>query len=140
MPSILSSNRIRRNVSGFIPATLWAVLVVILSLSSPTLVMELSWTDMTGIDKMGHLVFYCVLTLWVFYGFFRLPKRYRYTGTITALICVLFGTGMELLQGWMRVGRQFEYLDILANVVGVLCGYCIFIFLLKKKYYGSHEH
>jgi hypothetical protein len=140
VPGILRSKSVWRNVAGFIPASLWAVLVIILSLTSPGFAAELRWTDLAGFDKIAHLLFYCVFALWVIYGFFRLPLRYPFAGLWTILICILFGVGMELLQGWMRVGRQFEYLDILANVLGVLIGYCIFKFFIKRRYYGSNEH
>ncbi len=95
---------------------------------------------MAGFDKLGHAIFYCILALWVIYGLFKLVPRYRNIEYWTALACVVFGIGMEFLQGMMREGRQFEYLDILADIVGVLIAYCIFNVLLKKKYYGNYRH
>lgn len=96
-----------------------------------------SWASIAGLDKLGHLVFYCILALWVIYGFFRLPQRYRCMPLWTFLLCAGFGVGMEILQGVMRMGRQFEYLDMLANVAGVLIAIGLFWFLLNKKYHGS---
>jgi len=101
------------------------------------MVPKLGWTDITGLDKLGHAVFYCLLALWMFYGFFRLRQRYKYMAIWSGAICVVFGITMELLQSRMHVGRQFEYPDILADVVGVLIAFWIYSSGLKKKYHGS---
>jgi len=116
---------------------IWAVLVAVLSLSSLSVVQKFVWSDLLGMDKLGHAVFYCILALWVFYGFIRQTQRYRHMVLWTIVMCCGFGVLMELIQLWMRAGRQFEILDILADVAGVLFAYCIFNFFLKKKYYGS---
>jgi VanZ family protein len=55
----------------------------------------------------------------------------------TAMLCVAFGIGMELLQGMMHAGRQFEYLDILADIIGVLIAFWVYSRYLKKQYHGS---
>ena len=137
---ILVSNTIWRNVVGFLPAIFWAILVAILSLSSVGMVPKFGWTDFTGFDKLGHMAFYCILALWLIFGFFKLEARYRNVVYWTAFSCVAFGICMELLQGMMHEGRQFEYPDILANVIGVLIAYITFNVFLKKKYYGNYGH
>jgi len=137
MSGILGSNALRRKVAGFIPATLWAILVLFLSLSNVTIVQKFEWTDIAGFDKMGHAVFHGVLALWVMYGFFGLQRRFRHMALWTMIACILFGVVIEFLQAWMRVGRQFEYLDMLANVAGIFIAYCIFNRFLKPSYYGS---
>jgi VanZ family protein len=134
---IFPSNTIRRNVTGFLPAIVWAVLVTCLSLISPGEVPKVRWLDISGIDKLGHAFFYCVLALWMIYGFFQLTRRYRRLDVLVLVPCIAFGMALEVLQGLMRSGRQYEWWDIAANVAGVLFAYCIFIIFLKKKYYGS---
>lgn len=133
----MSSNTVRRNVAGFLPAVIWAILVAFLSLSSVSIVPEFIWSDLIGVDKLGHAVFYSILGLLVFYGFYKHPKRYRYMVLWTVMMCSGFGILMEVLQMWMRTGRRFEFLDILADVIGVLIAYCIFNALVKKNYHGS---
>lgn len=54
----------------------------------------------------------------------------------TVVLCISFGVSMELLQAGMRAGRQFEFPDILANVVGVSVAYVIYHVFLKRKYHG----
>lgn len=130
-------NTFWRNVAGFLPAILWAILLAVVSLMSAAFVSRISWSDLTGMDKVGHLVCYLIFGLLVIYGFFRQSVRPDRAGIKMVLICILFGVLMECIQLWMHAGRQFEYPDIAANVIGVLIAYCIFIFSLKKKYYGS---
>lgn len=130
-------NTFWRNVAGFLPAVLWAILLAVVSLMSAAFVSRISWSDLTGMDKIGHLVCYLIFGLLVIYGFFRQHRRQKAAGIKMILICVVFGVLMEWIQLRMHIGRQFEYPDIVANVVGVLIAYCIFIFSLKKKYYGS---
>jgi len=134
---ILGTNTDRRNVAGFLPAVIWAIVVTILSLTSVSIVPKFVWSDLIGIDKLGHMVFYCILALLVFYGFIRHHQRFRHVVLWTVTLCSGFGVLMEVLQLCMRAGRQFEFLDILADVIGVLFAYCIFNASLKKKYYGS---
>jgi VanZ family protein len=134
---ILGTNTSRRNVAGFLPAALWAILVTVLSLSSVAVIPSVGWADFAGIDKAGHVVFYCIMALWIFYGFFRLSKRYRYMAVWTVMFCACFGISMELLQGIMRAGRQFEYPDIAANVLGALLALMIYNIFFKKTYRGD---
>lgn len=98
---------------------------------------RIGWSEIAGMDKVGHLVFYCVLALWMMYGFFRLPGRFKYMVIWTMALCVIFGICMELLQAGMRAGRQFEYPDILANVVGVFIAYLLYDVFLKRHYHGQ---
>lgn len=126
-----------RNVAGFLPALLWALLVIFLSLTSVTMLPEMGWTAIAGIDKLGHLVFYCILALWLYYGFFQMKNRFGWISILVIAVSTVFGAGLELMQAMMRGGRQFEYLDIAANTAGILIAYCIFNVFLKNKYHGS---
>jgi VanZ family protein len=133
----LKPNTFWRNVAGFTPALLWATFVAVLSLISASLVPKFTWKSLIEIDKLGHLICYLVLGILVFWGFLKLETRYRNVGLYVIVGCTLFGVTIESLQKLMHVGRQFEIADILANFIGVLIAYCIFIFCLKKKYHGS---
>jgi VanZ family protein len=65
-------------------------------------------------DKVIHVVGYFALTMW-FAGVTR-PRRYPVVG---ALLIALGGV-LEILQGAMSNGRQAEWLDLLADAVGVV--------------------
>jgi hypothetical protein len=70
-------------------------------------------------DKLGHLLAYAFLMTW--FGFVYLPSRaYRNLG----LGFIVMGLVLELVQGALGY-RSPEYLDMLANGLGVLLGWML---------------
>ena len=69
-------------------------------------------------DKVLHFVTFFILTL-TFYWILDTTRRRNLNLT---LLIVTFGLGLgsEVLQGFLPNGRQFDHLDIVANVVGSL--------------------
>ncbi|CAN8105032.1 unnamed protein product [Discula destructiva] len=69
-------------------------------------------------DKVLHLLTFFLLTV-VFYWI--LDTNRRRTLHFTLVICTLaLGVGSEFLQGFLPNGRDFDFYDIVANVVGSL--------------------
>jgi len=93
----------------------WQVLTVLLAglIAVLSLWPLYSLPSMPGTDKTHHLIAYACLTLPVSIG------RPRHWLKIVALI-ILFGGVIELLQPY--VNRYGEWLDLLANITGVLIG------------------
>ena len=69
-----------------------------------------------GHDKLQHFAVYCFLTVW----FTGLIARRRYW--LVALALVALGLGMEYLQSRLRLGRQGDPYDMLANALGIATG------------------
>jgi VanZ family protein len=67
-------------------------------------------------DKIAHATTYTVLTLW----FTGLYPRSRYVWI--ALCLFALGVFIEFAQGAMELGRQRDYLDVLANTTGICVG------------------
>ena len=87
----------------------WAVAIVWLSLTpAPPKI------DLEHGDKLGHLAAYGSLMLW----FALLYRRRIYY----ALGFAAMGVGLEYVQGWTGY-RSFEVADMVANTLGVLCGW-----------------
>jgi len=91
-----------------------AVLVaaVVFGSLQPTLAMPVPG----GLDKLEHALVYLALAWW----FTGLYPRGGYWKVVAGLLAL--GLAMELLQGWMQLGRQAELLDMVANAVGVAAG------------------
>lgn len=71
-------------------------------------------------DKILHLLTFFLLTV-VFYWI--LDTNRRRTLHFTLVVCTLcLGVGSEFLQGFLPNGRDFDFYDIVANVVGSLAG------------------
>lgn len=64
-------------------------------------------------DKSQHLLSYGVLMFWFAQAF---TGRVVWMGFLAGL-----GVVLEYLQGWFGY-RQFDYVDMAANALGVLCG------------------
>jgi len=72
-------------------------------------------THIQGGDKVEHAVAYFILTFW--FSLIYVKNRVRWTIGITF---IFLGVAMEYLQR-MTGYRTFEYADMAANTVGVLC-------------------
>lgn len=81
-------------------------------------------------DKVAHFIAYFVLTFFWLLASFKLKSIKK---THVALLCLLFGIIIEVLQSEMTSYRSCEYLDMVANLVGVLVGLLIFNYLFKKR-------
>lgn len=69
-------------------------------------------------DKLLHLVTFFLLTV-VFYWI--VDTNRRRTLHFTLVVCTLcLGVGSEFLQGFLPNGRDFDFYDIVANIVGSL--------------------
>jgi VanZ family protein len=64
-------------------------------------------------DKAEHALAFFGMTVW----FGGLMRRGRYPWL--ALLMLLFGAGIEFAQGWMKLGREADIKDFLADAVGV---------------------
>ncbi len=100
-------------------AVLWTITISTASLinleGTPTI-------HIRNLDKLVHLLMYFGFTvLWI------LALKQRKTAII-AIIAILFGGFIEIIQGAMHQHRSADWLDFLANTIGVLIG----LFLIKK--------
>ena len=106
----------------WIPAILWGVLIAVLSLI-PGGPGNLQFLGIPHIDKIGHFGMYAV---WTFLFVLALSKESsasdRKTMWITILIGTLTGIILEIGQYYMKLGRMFEIMDMVANMLGACIG------------------
>lgn len=72
--------------------------------------------DLRLSDKLEHILAYVALSFW----FASVVVRRDYLGLALALVA--FGGLIELLQGWMGLGRTADWLDLRADVIGIAIG------------------
>jgi VanZ family protein len=86
-------------------------------------------------DKIIHFTFYALFTWLLLHGAWKgNPGTNRKKSILTILlISVLFGIGLEVIQGQVYVKRDFEILDIIANIIGSFAGMTIFILFVKRQ-------
>lgn len=107
---------------------LWASIILILYGIPGSTLPSVSFWKLLEPDKAVHagifLILMCSLT-------FSLYKQSKYKTLkrnslkSSALICFLYGTILELLQGSLFSERYTDVYDILANAIGVLLGIVI---------------
>ncbi len=112
-------------LKDFLPAILWALIILILS-AGPGISLPEEWWDLFSPDKFGHLAFYGVLSFLLIYGFFK-RKDYSKKKEIQSIILASsFGIAMEVMQYAFFPGRYFEIMDIIANIIGSIIGLVLF--------------
>lgn len=115
-----------------IPAILWALLILYFSTKGKINLPE-SWWDLFSMDKIGHFGIYGIFTFLLLRGFIFPASQWKEKGVQIALsISIFYGIGLEMIQYAFFPGRYFEYLDIIANIIGSFTGLFFFNFLIKK--------
>ena len=83
------------------------------------------WFMFPNIDKVVHLCIFAFLGFSVLMSFKKLNIAYFF------VIIFIYGLGTEVLQEITHMGRSFELLDILADIVGGTLGLITYRILLK---------
>ena len=94
-------------------------------------------SEVSNSDKINHFMAYAFLSF-VWSAFFYLKKNITIVRVLlfSLLFSVLFGVLMECSQWLFTSYRQFDYYDIIANLLGSLTGilfFCIYFVLIRKK-------
>jgi VanZ family protein len=108
---------------------IWTALIVFLSVLPSEDIKDI---DLPYFDKVGHFFLYAS---WSFLIIFSLTKDYYskrrklkiYLGTFIAAIVI--GILLEFVQKYFTEDRNFDFLDIVSNLLGALFGIIIFLSL-----------
>ncbi len=111
-------------------AWIWTAVIVVLSAISGSTMKKMMVVDFFGIDKLGHLIMYGILTwLWILaLRTYTSKKRSIY---FALAISIFLGLLMEIGQRYLFSGRSFEYDDMMANTIGSLLSIGIFSMVNK---------
>jgi len=104
-------------------------IIVIVSLMPSEDVPQIIWFE--GIDKLVHSFMYLGFTWLLCWSLHSEKKPFIIYFVIIGTIG--WGILMELFQLIMQVGRAFEWLDVLANSVGVITGVLIYNLMINIK-------
>ncbi len=86
--------------------------------------------EIKNIDKLYHSFAYFVLAFsWLLS--FRKKQKKKY---LIVISCIIFGIIIEVFQNTLTNYRTGDYLDVLANSLGVLLALLIFNLISKKNY------
>ena len=91
-----------------------------------------------GLDKVGHFLMYAGFAYAALWGY-RKPlaekgKAYRRKAFwITLAVSIALGTLTEIMQGVMGMGRDCDFLDWIADLIGSIVGIATYYFFHRKK-------
>ena len=106
-----------------IGAILWAILILVLTLSPGSSMPDL---DIFSYDKLGHAFIFFVFAFLLISGIYeQLEVRKRKAVYIGAIIAALYGFLIEVLQHFIPQ-RSMEIYDALANIIGSFFGLGLF--------------
>ena len=84
-------------------------------------------------DKLGHFTVYGILSASILWGIHKNGGELSGKNVALAILfSSVFGICMELMQYFFFPGRYFEYLDIIANIIGAICGFALFKYVYIK--------
>ena len=106
----------------------WFFIIAVLSLTPGNYIPPLEF-KLISPDTLAHFVFYFLLAYPIL-GFFQQKNLKYYAFTI--LFCVLYGIGIEYIQGNFIQGRFYSISDIYANSIGAFGGALTFYFMHKQ--------
>ncbi len=117
-------------------ASVWTLLILVLSLISASRFRAFSFDTIISIDKLVHFIMYSVFfVLWSL----ALGLKKKRQLFILMAVSITFGVLIEILQATMSLGRSYELDDIIANTIGSVLGLVMLPFIrrmmpLLKKY------
>jgi len=116
--------------NSFVPVLIWALIIVVGSLLSSSKVPSIAVSD-----KGIHFVFYAIFAFLLYFPVYRTKKiAFSFLGSavIVVLIGFTFGALIELVQDRYIVGRFGEWLDLVANSLGLLVGALVGVIFKRK--------
>ena len=121
---------LKKAIYSFVPGIIWLLIIVVGSFMSASKVPSVAISD-----KGIHFIFYAIFAI-LFYIPLRVntKRSFSLVTTIKLVIIIGFvlGSVIELVQQNLIVGRSGEYLDLLANSIGLLIGVIISEVLYRK--------
>lgn len=108
-------------------AIAYTIFITVLSLITVKDLPDLG-TDMD--DKILHVGAYFVLIVIWYFGL-KQPKKIE-TLLKIAVLCILFGIIIEVIQGKVNINRAADFLDAVANFIGVILGFFGLLWLRRR--------
>ena len=121
-------------LKALLPSILWALVILFLSAMPSINLPETLW-DLLAPDKWAHVLVYGILTFLLLQNLSTQISDDEKKVVVTALIIsILYGILMEGMQYTFFPYRYFEYLDIIANIIGCFTGMAFYHFSKSKRH------
>ena len=105
-----------------VPAMAWFLLITVLSLMSASRLQIGNLNEISGIDLVAHVILYGIFTYLLLWGISKAEFSIRHKVWKVIILSTSVGILMECLQYKIGNGRNFDFFDIIANIVGTYLG------------------
>jgi len=122
-------------LKGYWPALAWSLIILLLTGLPGDVFPEIkSFWEWLSPDKVVHLFIFGALSFLILFGHRdKYESGNRKKLVLTAVvITILYGILTELLQRYVFIGRSGNVFDALADAIGALLGWWLFIPIFKK--------
>ena len=117
----------------FIVATGWLIIVTILLCLPGTEFPKINWLDKIWFDKWVHIALFLAMVILWCRAFSNNSGKPKSLFSWIALLSIIYGIVMELVQEFFIPFRSFEIPDIIADGIGSFTGYLLSIRWYIKK-------
>ena len=117
----------------FLPGIVWAIIILVLMTMSGNSFPKFDLINILSLDKFVHAFVFFILQLLLCYGFYKQKNKLkRFPILISSIITFTYGIGTEIVQAVFSLNRKGDYLDVIANSIGIIIAILLCKFLLKK--------
>ncbi len=118
-------------------AIVWALFILVITGIPGSYIPGITtFWDWLQPDKIVHVFIFAVLSFAILYGvrsqYYQSKHRYYYA-VIAVGSTATYGLLTEVLQHYIFIGRHGNVYDVLADCVGALTGWLLFIWVNRKK-------
>jgi len=113
-----------------------AIVILILSLTTPSTFSKMNIPPIPYLDKMVHASMYFALMSALMYENRAILKGPRYY-FILATIPLIFGVTIEIMQTLFTTGRSGDILDVVFNLAGIILSVGIWLLAKKMKFFRN---
>ena len=126
--------RFIRHIPPYLPTAMVLAAILYISLAPNPMPDEIPLLLFPGADKIIHFIMYCALTGTFCFDYYRrgLLNSELQTLATALVVSIIIGGVIELLQGYMGIGRSNDWWDFAANTAGCLTGVIIGKYYIKK--------
>ena len=122
-----------KNIKLHTPWLVWFGLILVLSLTPGDKLPKIKF-EWFRIDTAVHVLMYLILTFLVFIGFYHQKNELSKASALYIIVSsILFGLCIEFLQGEFAFQRYFSWGDFIANTIGAIVGYFLYLIYKKKE-------
>jgi VanZ family protein len=113
----------------FLAPLFWAIIILFFSSIPSSDLPDFSFWKLISFDKFAHVCMYSLLSFLIMKACFRQYSSWfiRYNAIkVTTFAGIIYGGFIELLQEYALVDRYGDWMDMVANAVGVFLGIVVF--------------